>query len=209
MKAVLFDLDGVIVNSEWANVEASVRAFRDLGIKLSEKDKKNIIGRHPVDYGKIFLKKYSFDYPKFLKLQPPYYDRLYKRSTLFPNVKKLILDLKKQGFLLALVTSAPLKTVKRALKKFSLAKIFDTFVTFENSTRRKPAPDAYLLAAKRLNVKNSECVVIEDSIPGVAAAKNAKMACIAVTNSFPASKLKKADLIVNSLKDKRIKELLC
>jgi HAD superfamily hydrolase (TIGR01509 family) len=203
MKAVLFDLDGVIVDSEFANVGAGVRAFLDVGIRLSGKEKKFIVGRHPVDYTKILMKKYSFDFKKFVAVRDHYYDEMYKKSRLYPFAKQLVSRLKKAGFLLALVTSAPAFMVRRAQKKFGIGD-FDVFVTFEDAAKRKPAPDVYLLAAKRLKVKPSECVVIEDSIPGVEAAKNAKMKCVAVTNTNPASKLRKADLIVKRLNDKRI-----
>lgn len=203
MKAVLFDLDGVIVDSEFANVGAGFRAFLDLGIRLSDKEKKLIIGRHPADYTRIFAKKYSFNRKKFISNRDRYYDEMYKKAKIYPYAKQLIFRLKKEGFLIALVTSAPRFMVKRSQKMFKLPN-FDVFVTFEDAQRRKPAPDVYLLAARRLKVKPKDCVVIEDSIPGVEAAKNAKMKCIAVTNTNPASKLKKANLIVKSLNDKRI-----
>jgi HAD superfamily hydrolase (TIGR01509 family) len=206
IKAVLFDLDGVLVNSEPANVAAGVDAFRDLGIILSSSEKKQIMGRHPADYDKVF--RYDFDRRRMIEGHHKYYDKYYYKTKPFPHAGKLVLALKRKNFKVAVVTASELGTVKRALKLVKLLGAFDALITFETCKKRKPAPDPYLTAARLLKVKPSECVVIEDSIPGVTAAKHAKMRCIAVTNSFPASKLRKADLIVKSLNDKRIMELL-
>ena len=201
IKAVLFDLDGVLLDSEDVNMAAGVRAFSDIGIKLSASERKSIIGRHPADYDKVF--KYRFDKKKMVKLHHKYYGMWYNRSKPFPHARNLVLALKKK-YELALVTAAEMSIVRRALKILKLQGAFDCFVTFEDEKTRKPAPDAYLLAAKRLHVKPSECIVIEDSTVGVEAAKRAKMKCIAVLNSFPASKLKKADLVAKNLNDKRV-----
>jgi len=209
MKAVLFDMDGVIINSEWLNAKAGALSFQEQGIKLTKADKKVITGRHPEDFGKLLAKKYSFNRKKQVQRHQYHYRKMYGKVTLLPHSKKLILDLKKKGFKLALVTATPRAIVRRALKRFSLKNAFNTRLTFETCKKRKPAPDVYLLAAKRLKVKKSDCIVIEDSIPGVEAAKRAKMKCIAVTNTNPSSKLKHAGLIVKKLNDKRIRGFLC
>jgi len=86
MKAVLFDLDGVLLNSESVNVAAAVHAFKDLGISLSPADKKLIIGRHPADYGKIF-RKYVFDKKKVVKLHHKHYEKFYRKAKPFPYAR--------------------------------------------------------------------------------------------------------------------------
>lgn len=206
IKAVLFDLDGVLINSESVNIAAGTHAFRDLGIILSPSEQKLIMGRHPADYDKVF--KYKFNVRRMIERHHKYYDQYYHRSRPLPFARKLVLALKRRGLKVAVVTASELRTVNRALKIVGLHGAFDALITFEDCKKRKPAPDPYLIAAKRLKVKPSECVVIEDSVPGVLAAKRAKMKCVAVTNSFPAAKLKKADLIVKTLNDKRILGLL-
>ena len=74
-------------------------------------------------------------------------------------------------------------------------------VTADDIKHGKPAPDIFLAAAKKLKVKPNECIVVEDSLNGIKAAKRAKMFCVAVTNTFPRSKLKDADLIIDSLSE--------
>lgn len=205
IKAVLFDLDGVLINSEAVNIAAGVRAFAEMGIRLPKSEQKKIIGRHPADYGKVF--KYRFDKKKVVELHHKYYNKWYGRSKPFPYARWLVLKLKNKCKL-ALVTSAEKSIARRALRILGLRGVFDCVVAFEDEKARKPAPDAYLLAAKLLRVRPSECVVVEDSTVGVEAAKSAGMKCLAVTHSFPASKLKKADMVVSRLNDKRVKSLL-
>lgn len=199
MKAVLFDLDGVLINSEPVNQAAAVHAFKDLGINLTANDKKLVIGRHPADYWKIF-RNYRFDKKKIVKLHAKYYVAFYHNARAYPGAHDLAL-LAKKYYKTALVTSSELYDVRKALKILKLGKTdFNKLVTFELCKERKPSPLPYIIAAKLLKVKPKDCLVIEDSIPGVASAKNAKMKCIAVTHTTPASKLKKADLVVKNLK---------
>ncbi len=207
IKAILFDLDGVLVDSEPVNVEAGLRSFKEQGIRLTGSERKLIIGRHPADYPKIFDKR--FDAKRIVKQHSFHYNRLYARTAKpLPYAKAFVHAVISRGFKTALVTASEKGVVAMALKKIRLGRVFDRFVTFEDCKKRKPAPDVYLLAAKRLRMRPKECVVVEDSIVGVEAARRAGMKCIAVTNSFPASKLRKADLIVKNLNDKRIWRLI-
>ncbi len=208
IKAVLLDLDGVLIDTEHINTEAAVRSMAEQGIRLTVQDKRMITGRNPIDYSVDFAKKYRFDHKKMIVSHTYHYNKLYHTARKFKYVHGFVLKVKKLGFKTALVTSSRRNTVGRALKLLKLENGFDALVTFEKCKERKPSPVPYLLAAKYLNVKPSECIVIEDSVAGIESAKRAKMKCIAVTNSFPASKLK-ADLIVRSLNDKRITGMLC
>ncbi len=208
IKAVLFDLDGVLVDSEPVNIEAGVRSFMEQNITLTHAERKLIIGRHPADYPKVFGKKH-FDEKTIVKRHAFHYNRLYANTAKpLPYAKEFVHIVIKRGFKTALVTASEKSVVSMAFKKIRLGRVFDRFITFEDCKKRKPAPDVYLLAAKRLHVKPRECVVMEDSIVGIEAAKRAGMKCIAVTNSFPASHLRKADLIVKNLNDRRIWKIL-
>lgn len=208
IKAVLFDLDGVLINTEHINTESAVRSMQEQGIKLTSKDKKLITGRNPIDYSIDFLKKYSFDRKRMIECFDYYYVRLYHTAKPFKHAKELVSFAKKQKLRTALVTSSDSETISRALKIIGIQKnSFNAYISFEKCRKRKPSPLPYLLAARYLKVKPGECIVIEDSVAGVESAKRAKMKCIAVTNSYPASKLKKADLIVRNLRE--IWSLLC
>jgi len=198
IKTVIFDKDGVLLDSEGCNVESGIMSFQDVGIELEPEDIEIIKGRHPTDYHSLLAKKYNFNEKKVLAKKMNYYWKLYDQAKLFPGVLELLSKLKQQHFKLALVTSSEMIEAKKMIDRFDL-NIFNTIVSFEDCQHRKPAPDCYLIVAKKLNVSPSECVVIEDSPIGVKAAKSAGMKCIAVTNTFPKEQLQQADYIIDNL----------
>ena len=117
----------------------------------------------------------------------------------YPGVADLVHQLDSRGTLLALVTSSLKAEAELALVTFGLAHLFRVVVTAEDVANGKPAPDGYLLAARRLNVEPAGCIVIEDSPTGVRAAKAAAMSCVAVTNTHSPQQLHEATLIVTKL----------
>ncbi len=199
IKAVIFDKDGVLIDSEWDNVEAGVLSFKEIGINLDEGDKKNIIGRHPDDYLKFFEKKYEFDYKKIRERQRFHYFQ--QDIRLFDGIKELVLSWKEKGFKLGLATSSSLKSTKMFLEKFGLNGFFDVVITFDDCEERKPAPDVYLVTARKLGILPEECLVFEDSSVGVKSAKSAGMKCVAVTNTTSREELKEADYIISNLNE--------
>ena len=199
MKAVIFDRDGVILDSESINMSSAVKAFKELGIKIKDEEKELIIGRHPDDYGKFFLKKYEFSYEEFRKIQSKTYYALFESAPLFKKTVSLIKKLYKQKITLALTTSSAMKSTLQVLKKANLENTFDVVITSEYYKKRKPDPEPYLVTANKLNLSPSECVVIEDSPVGVESAKSAGMKCIAIPNEFTKKQdFSKADIIVES-----------
>jgi len=199
MKAVIFDRDGIILDSESVNVESGVQAFKELKIPIKNEEKEWIIGRHPNDYKKLFEKKYKFSYQQFRKIQKATYKKLVKSVSFFDETISLIKKLKDKGVPLALTTTSSLRGTKEVLKKAGLESIFDIIVTFEDCDKRKPDPLPYLITAEKLGIKAKECVVIEDSVVGVEAAKRAGMKCIVIPNRYTKNQdFSKADLVVNS-----------
>lgn len=208
MKAIIFDMDGVIINSEPANIKSVKLAFKKLGIKITKKEIELIIGLNSEDYKNYFLKKYNFNYSEFNQIKSEFYKKFIKSSKLFKNNISLIRKLKKEKFKIALATSSKKEEAKEILKKAKLSKSFNTITTKEDVKKRKPSPDAYLTTAKKLEVKPKDCIVIEDSSVGVIAAKRAGMKCIALLQSYNKYQdLSKADLQIKSTTKISIKML--
>ncbi|MBI2130092.1 HAD family phosphatase [Candidatus Woesearchaeota archaeon] len=198
-KAVIFDRDGVILDSESANIKSAVEAFNELGISIKEEEKDRIAGRHPNDYKKFFLEKYDFSYEEFRKIQRKTYYELLESTPFFVKTISLIKKLHELKIPIALTTSSNLKSTLQVLKKADLENIFDVIVTFEDYKKRKPNPESYEITAKKLDLNPKDCVVIEDSSVGVEAAKNAGMKCIAIPNKYTERQdFSKADLVVDS-----------
>lgn len=199
MKAVIFDRDGVILDSESTNIESAVKAFSELGIKIKDEEKKWIIARHPMDYKEDFLKHYNFDYQEFLKLQKRIYHEILESTPFFEKTISLIKDLNKLGITLALTTSSGPDSTAKVLKKAGLENTFKIVITNNYYEKRKPDPEPYEVTAKKLNLSPEDCVVIEDSQLGVESAKSAGMKVIAIPNEYTKDQdFSKADKIVSS-----------
>jgi len=212
IKAVLFDMDGVLSDSEPHHIRAFKEVYKRQSIILTKKDTSDIFGKLDEDIIRDLCKKKNIkcDVKKWYwekrKLVVYYLKKL--RIPSFPDAIALVKRVAKK-YKAGVGTSSSHEEIDIVLKRLGISGYFDVILGREDVRFHKPHPEIYLKLARKLKVKPSECVVIEDSIYGVEAAKRAGMKCIAVLNSFPASKLKKADLIVKSLNDKRIWRLLC
>jgi HAD superfamily hydrolase (TIGR01509 family) len=124
-----------------------------------------------------------------------------------PGARELLAALRERGVPLGLATNSGREFATRALRSAGLHDVFDAIVSAQDVERPKPAPDVYLEAAARLGVAPADCVALEDSETGVAAARAAGMTVVGVP-SFPAIDLSAADLVADSLADARVWGLL-
>lgn len=200
MQAVIFDRDGVIVNSEFCNIKSVENAFKRLGVNISEDDKKHVAAKHPGDYQDYFENKYDFSsYDDFRNFQREEYYKLIGSVDLIEPAVSLIKDLHSKRITLALTTSSSKRSTKIVFDKADLNNVFQEVVTNDDYDKRKPDPESYLLTAKKLGVKPEECVVIEDSATGLEAAKAAGMKCIVVPNEYTKHHdFSQADLVLKS-----------
>jgi len=205
IKAIIFDKDGVIIDSEKIHIDSVTQAMKELWITIGQQEQNYIVGKHPDHYQDYLLQKYTFPIDRYRKRQKEIYYKLIESANLFEDTINLIKKFKKKWYLLALTTSSSKKNADITLKMAWLNNIFDVIITKEDTSRWKPNPDPYLATAKRLKVNSKECIVFEDSNVGVQSAKNAGMKCIAIPNKYTKDHdLSQADLIITNRNNIRI-----
>ncbi len=212
IKAVIFDMDGVLFDTEPMVFEATKKLFEKYNVKIKHSDSKKLFGIDAKKFIKILAKKYNIkeDITKLREERRDYYKDIKTKVKVFPGILKLLKELKKNKIKIALATSSSKASLNHNFKSSKLSKkFFEVINTRDKIKNTKPDPEIFIKTIKDLKLKSEDCIIIEDSIAGVEAAKRAEVNTIAVTNSFPRSKLKKADLIVSSAKELNIKRLEC
>lgn len=202
MHAVIFDMDGVIVDSEPYSMRALIEVLREHGIDPTPEDLQRSYGRTIREDFAHYFRKYGVTADldaAIVRKHARYCQLAAGQLKPFPGVMALVERLRRHGYRLGLASSGSQAKVELGMHALSINGIFDTIVTGDDVTQSKPHPEIYLLAARRLGVEPAACVVIEDAPAGVQAAKRAGMRCIAVTNSVARAQLLEADLIVDSL----------
>lgn len=189
IKNIIFDLDGVLISSESVCAKAAIAALGEIGISATSETFKPYIGagedkfisgpctRHKKEH--LIEKATSRLYHFFNQY-------VYEDLKVFPSVHKLLDELKKRGFHLAIASSSAYEKVKISLDAAKIPEgIFDTIITGSDVSQRKPSPEIYFAAMDELDADPEECIIIEDALNGIRAAKAADAFCFAVTTSFP------------------------
>lgn len=200
IKAVIFDLDGTIVDNIPFHAQAFLEFARKHNTHLSLGEYYSTIqGRINKEIiPALFKENLTEEQIKaYADEKEAIYRRLYKNIMPVPGLFGLFKEIKEKGLKLALATSAPSKNVDYVLSKLNIRGVFDVQVNGDQASRGKPDPEIYLKTAEILGVKPKECLVFEDSVPGIKAAKAAGMTVIALTTSHPPEKLKEADGVID------------
>ena len=193
--AVIFDMDGVLADSEQMINEAAIAGLREYGIEPDADDFLPFVGMGEDRYIGGVARKYGLTYGPEMKrrVYEIYFGLIAGRLTAFPGVHDLLGQLRAKKVPLAVASSADRIKIEANLKAIKVEPSwFHAIVAGDEVQNMKPAPDIYLAAAERLGVAPQSCSVIEDSINGIRAAKAAGMRCVAVAQSFGASELQAA-----------------
>jgi putative hydrolase of the HAD superfamily len=205
MKAVIFDFDGLLVDSEPWQFKGLKSALADFGFTLT---KEKFI-KQWVEEGFDFegaVRKYNLSCSSedIRKKKRQYYSELSKKILLREGALALLKKLK-QDFKLALATNSFGEEVIPIIERLNVNDYFDVLITREDYDNPKPAPDCLLAAARKLHLKPEDCIVLEDTRRGIKTAKNAGMKVIVVPNDFSKhNDFSRADLMLDSLNDMTI-----
>ncbi len=210
IKAAIFDLDGTILSNESVYAEAFNQVLSELGIETKDP--------HPQTSGVglqanwlKFIKKYDIKTDLSIKdlinkTQSKYLS-LIDRVTFKKGFEKFAVELARHNLKKALATSNDKHVLEIVNRRFKLRKFFNIFTTIEEVENSKPAPDIFLLTAKKLEVIPEECVVFEDANAGIMAAKRAGMKAIGIANHEGFESLEGADFVVDDFTDISIETL--
>ena len=206
-RAVIFDLDGVLADSElwWSEIDAKLLA--QYGVNYRGEYHRNVLGvsyRLAVEfYKKVF--DLSVPAEEMMRQRAEIaIDFFANRVGLFPSAKRVLKELRQMNLRLAVATSSVSASVRPFLNRHNLTSSFDVIVTGDEIERGKPQPDIYLRAAEKLSLAADECLVIEDALSGIAAAKAAKMRVAAIPDTRfvdPREFEKEADYLLSSLSE--------
>ncbi len=199
---VIFDMDGVLVDSYQPHYESWAQMYAELGVTYTETEFAADFGRTSRD---ILRRRFGEDYPLEKirafddRKEALYRDILRDHFPAMDGAVELIESLAADGFSIAVGSSGPPENIALCLEKLGRGDKFAAVVTGADVTRGKPDPQVFQLAASRMGVSPESCAVVEDAIHGVEAANRAGMTSIGITGTTDRSTLSPAKLVVDSL----------
>ncbi|HWZ03795.1 MAG TPA: beta-phosphoglucomutase [Mucilaginibacter sp.] len=210
IKACIFDLDGVIVDTAVYHYKAWKRLANELGFDLSEKDNEKLKGVSRVRSLELILQwggvtKTKPEQDELAAKKNAWYVDMISHMTpaeILPGAKEFVEDCRKAGFKIALGSAS--KNSGMILEKVGITHLFDAVIDGNKVSKAKPDPEVFLKGAEALNVAPAECVVFEDAIAGIEAAINGGMKSVGIGSP---DVLGKADLVVSGLNEMSIEKL--
>ena len=210
IKAVIFDMDGTIADSEKIAQKVTREFFEKRGIILTREEEKIMFGLNWKDLVKKVLGSRGYDYKQNMKntLKERYVRTMKKEVEALPDVYDLLGEVSK-NFKVGLATNSRHREVDIIFDKLGFHEYFHLKLARDHVKKGKPDPEIYLKAADMFGVSPSECVVFEDSIIGLRAARAAEMKCIAIVSTYTREELEpEADLVIERYKDIDLQKIL-
>ena len=208
---ILFDMDGVLVDSEPVIAEAAILGLREYGISPVAEDFRPFIGTGEDRFIGGVAEKYGLEYKVAMKkrVYEIYLEIVNEKIGLFDRTVEVLQELNNSGHICVLASSADRIKIDANLKAAGIDPVlFKAIIGGEDVNNKKPAPDIYLKAANTVGASSADCLVVEDAVNGIQAATAAGMLSVGVTTSFSEAVLKTAgaEYIIKSLTE--LKELV-
>ena len=183
IKAIIFDMDGVIIDSEPAHLVSANIVLAKEGANLSEEDNEVYLGWNEKRYWTDLVARFNLsrsvdDY--IVERHELLLGLLRQELPIAKGIESALLEAQARGLKIGLASSAEMGLIQHVVDKGGLLKYFDSISSGDEVRNSKPDPEIFLLAADRLNVAPKDCLVFEDSLNGVAAAQEAGMQCVRV-----------------------------
>lgn len=204
IKAIIFDMDGVLVDSEPFNVEIERRQFELNHLSISEEEHHQYMGvASDVMWRKIAMRRsLPIEVEALIdqnKTESILFFTEVKDIPIMPGLVDLLENLTRKNYPMAVASSSFPEIIELILERTGLRKYFQVVVSSQEAGKSKPEPDVFLLAAKRLGFNPEDCLVIEDSVNGIKAARAAGIRCIAFEGpGANPNNQKEADAVVKS-----------
>jgi sugar-phosphatase len=213
MQAIIFDMDGVLIDSEPLWKIAEVEAFAKVGLNLTYTDCEETVGLRIDQVVELWYKKAGWTNKTILEVETDIVDILIREINLqgkeLLGVTEKLTEFKEAGYKIGLATSSYQRIIEAVVDKLNIRSFFDVMQSAEYERFGKPHPAVFLTCADKLGVDPIECLVIEDSFNGILAAKAARMTVIAIPEKSHQvdPRLIIADLQKDSLLDIRLDEI--
>lgn len=208
-RGAIFDMDGTLIESTYADYLAWQQLFKDYGKTFTYKQYLPYLGVRSKELIELFFHFKGEELEEAMNKKSYYLNELIQKNgiQMVPYAKNFLDELKTLHLPLALATSSRKDKTMMIIETLQLANYFNAIVTGDDVLHSKPQPDIFIKAAEQLHLSPAVCIVIEDAPKGITAAHNANMKCVAITATHSAEQLQEADKIISSYKNVHFQEL--
>lgn len=211
IKAMIFDMDGTVINSNKRDFEAWNKIMQEHDVVLDYKEYTELLGAKSSEIVKKYVDLSEDEIESLIENREKIFKKIVEEKGLepMPHIKALLKQIKNLGIPIALATGAQREKLDYMMEIVDLKEYFDPIITADDVEKGKPDPEIFLKAVEKLKVKPEEVIVWEDANLGVQAAKNGNFKCIAITTTNGNKEgLEEADLIIDSFEDINIQDVL-